>query len=190
LSQHLEVQVQTTPNPFALKFIANQPLKSDGKATFNTPDEAIALPLVQATFSVPGVRQVHLFQNTMTVSHTGDLVDDDLIAQVRAVMESRMPIHNPEFEPKPEAKAAPSVARQDRSPEIQQMEEILDRTVRPGLQSDGGDIEIISFENNEVRVLYQGACGGCPSSMMGTLDAIQSILQHELDNPGLVVSPI
>ncbi len=190
MTDPFEIQVQTTPNPFALKFITNQPLKAEGKATFNSPSDAEGLPLVADTFSVPGVRQIHLFQNTMTVSHSGDLLDDDLTKQVCAVLKSRLAIHNPSFELIPEFKAASPVQRQARSPEIQQMEEILDRTVRPGLQSDGGDIEIIAFENNEVRVLYQGACGGCPSSMMGTLDAIQSILQHELDNPNLVVTPI
>ena len=38
--------------------------------------------------------------------------------------------------------------------------------------------------------MYQGACGGCPSAMMGTLDAIEGILQNELKNPELRVRPI
>jgi Fe-S cluster biogenesis protein NfuA len=46
------------------------------------------------------------------------------------------------------------------------------------------------MEGNEIYILYQGACGGCPSAMMGTLDAIQSILQHELSNPEVSVIPI
>ena len=71
-----------------------------------------------------------------------------------------------------------------------QIEEILDRTIRPGLQADGGDIDVVSFADNELRILYQGACGGCPSSMMGTLDAIQGILREELQNFNLVVQPV
>ncbi|MEO0337319.1 MAG: NifU family protein, partial [Pseudomonadota bacterium] len=101
----------------------------------------------------------------------------------------RIPIHNPDFG-EPENKAGPKVDRENLSPELQNVEEILDRTIRPGLQADGGDVEVIKKEDNEIYILYQGACGGCPSSMMGTLDAIQSILRHELSNPEISVIPI
>ena len=49
---------------------------------------------------------------------------------------------------------------------------------------------VVEFKNNTVKIIYQGACGGCPSSTMGTLDAIQSILRHELGNEEIVVEPI
>lgn len=190
-AQDVMVRVQSTPNPNALKFIVNTNLKSDGKATFNSVQDAAGLVLVESVFTIPGVKQVYLFQNTMTVTHTGDM-DNDLLAQdVEAILKTRIPVHNADFKG-PDEKPK-TVEAKDRShlPEIrQQIEEILDRTIRPGLQSDGGDVEVISFEDNELRILYQGACGGCPSSMMGTLDAIQGILQHELGNDQIRVVPI
>ncbi|MEZ4871765.1 MAG: NifU family protein [Bdellovibrionales bacterium] len=66
----------------------------------------------------------------------------------------------------------------------------MDRTIRPGLQADGGDLEILEFKDNEIKILYMGACGDCPSAMMGTLDAIQNILRHELGNDELRVRPV
>lgn len=183
------VRTQLTPNPYALKFVINAPVKSEGKATFSSPIEAEGLPLVYNIFLVDGVKQVHLFQNTVTVTHTGELESGDLAEQVISVIRTRLAVHDPGFGPAaPAEQAAKSHA--NRSPEIQAIEEILDRTIRPGLQADGGDIEVMSFENNELRILYQGACGGCPSSMMGTLDAIQGILRQELANDLLTVSPI
>ena len=62
-----------------------------------------------------------------------------------------------------------------------QIEEILDRRIRPGLQGDGGDLACVSYENNVLIIKYQGACGTCPSSTTGTLEAIRSILQDEFD---------
>lgn len=187
----IQIQVQPTPNPYAFKFIVDRPVKVDGKATFANRDEAEGIPLVESLFMITGVRQVHLFQNTITVTHVGDLDDESLQRQTETVLLTRLPIHNPNFEIKAEAnRNRPPVDRSNLSPDLQKIEEILDRTIRPGLQADGGDIEVLRFENNEVVVLYQGACGGCPSSLMGTLDAIQSILQHEMDNPHLVVSPV
>ena len=186
-STDLLIRSLPTPNPFALKFVINAPFKTEGKATFNSPLEAEDMPLVRDLFSIDGVRQVHLFQNTLTVTHSGDLDNDQLDERVSQVIRTRYPVHNPQFgEAAKPLRPSPTHA----DPVLTQIEEILDRTIRPGLQADGGDIEILGFENNELQIMYQGACGGCPSSMMGTLDAIQGILRHELGNDELVVIPV
>ncbi len=144
-------------------------------------------------FSIAGVKQVHLFQNTVSVTHSGDLTDTDLGEAVESVLKTRLPVHNPDFElesaKKPLRPHAPGAAALG-EPIVVQIEEILDRTIRPGLQADGGDIEVVGFANNELQILYQGACGGCPSSMMGTLDAIQGKLRHELGNEAITVTPV
>ena len=53
----LMIRTLPTPNPFALKFVANAPFKEEGKATFNSPLECEELPLVRDLFaiSVPGL---------------------------------------------------------------------------------------------------------------------------------------
>ena len=80
------IKTQPTPNPYAVKFIVNQPLKQDGKATFASPHEAENLPLVYDLFLIDGVRQIYLFENTMTITHTGELEIGDLAEQVIAVV--------------------------------------------------------------------------------------------------------
>jgi Fe-S cluster biogenesis protein NfuA len=183
------VRPQPTPNPSALKFVVNQPLKREGKATINAPEETPDLKLVEGLFQIQGVKQLHFFQNTVTVTHEGTLSPEELVENVIPVLKTRIPVHNPDFG-EPEPVSGPRQSRESLSAEVQQVEEILDRTIRPGLQADGGDVEVIKMEGNEIYILYQGACGGCPSAMMGTLDAIQSILQHELSNPEVSVIPI
>lgn len=184
----LLIRTLPTPNPFALKFVINSAFKEEGKATFNTPDECADLPLVRDLFSVEGVRQVHLFQNTLTVTHDGSLDNDSLDDQVSSVIRTRFPLHNPKFGES--AKPLRPHAGNTDDPQINAIEEILDRTIRPGLQADGGDVEVMGLEGNELRILYQGACGGCPSASMGTLDAIQGILRSELRNEELTVIPV
>lgn len=184
------VRPQETPNPMALKFIINKPVKTAGKATINAPEELSASQMVRDLFSITGVKQVYLFQNTITVTHEGELLPEDLAEQAISVIKTRLPVHDPDFEFGDELSAFQAKDRSNLSPELLEIEEILDRTIRPGLQADGGDVEIIEFENNVLKIIYQGACGGCPSSMMGTLDAIQNILQHELGNEELMVIPI
>jgi Fe-S cluster biogenesis protein NfuA len=186
-TKDLMIRTLPTPNPFALKFVLNTTLKEQGKATFNAAAECDTVPLARDLFVIPGVKQVHLFQNTLTVTHSGDLENDELDAQVTAVIHSRFPLHDPNFG---EAQKPVKERPEHIDPLLTAVEDILDRTIRPGLQADGGDVEVVGFENNELRILYQGACGGCPSAMMGTLDAIQGILRNELNNSELIVVPI
>lgn len=192
MSKEVLVRVQPTPNPMAIKFILDRDVKTAGKATFTNIQQAQGLPLLETLFTVPGIRQIYLFQNTMTVTHTGDLTDDELVDQVIPILKTRMAIHDPDFKTPEEEKkpTKPSVDRTGLPEDLRRIEEILDRTVRPGLQADGGDLDVVSFVDNEVKVLYQGACGGCPSAMMGTLDAIQGILQSEMNNVDLIVTPV
>ena len=184
------VRAQDTPNPNAIKFITNQVLKHVGNATFTNREECENLPLAASLFDIPGVEQIYFFQNTLTLTHSEELPTQIIKDQVQSVLRTRLNVHDPDFESYQEQKAKTKPDRSRLSPELQQIEEILDRTIRPGLQSDGGDIEVVEFKDNELKILYQGACGGCPSAQMGTLDAIQSILRSELNNDQIVVSPI
>jgi Fe-S cluster biogenesis protein NfuA len=59
--------------------------------------------------------------------------------------------------------------------------EILDEKVRPALMGDGGYVEIIGLQEHTLKIRYQGACGSCPSSLSGTLMAIEGMLKAEVD---------
>ena len=65
--------------------------------------------------------------------------------------------------------------RETLSPELQQIEAILDRSIRPALQGDGGDLEVLALEGHLLTIRYEGACGSCPSATSGTLSAIQGV---------------
>ena len=183
------IRMWRTPNPYALKFTLNVPLKQTGKATFHSPEEAPHLPLVHSLFSIPGLKRVYLFQNQMTLTHDGQISEKEIEEQVTAVVRTRIQTHDPHFMMEEPQTTAP-VVKKSNDPIVSQIDEILDRTVRPGLQADGGDLEVISVEDNQVKISYQGACGGCPSATTGTLEAIENILQHEMKQPNLTVIPV
>ncbi len=171
------VRTQATPNPLAIKFVANCPIKLEGKATFVDASDTQGLKLADDLFVVDGVEQLHMFENVVTVTHTSDVDRNKLIEDVTSVLQTRLVMHDASFTLENEVRKKEK--RTSRSPEIDEIEEILDRTIRPGLQADGGDIEIVDFKDNVVTISYEGACGSCPSSMYGTLDAIYSILRAE-----------
>ena len=179
------IRVQGTPNPNAWKFVLDRPVLTDGKASYSTIEEAAQNNLAKSIFEIPGVRQVHYFQNVITVTHQFD-VDFELIREsICAVIQTRMPVHNANQTLVDEKKMSRAHLPED----VQKIEDILDRTIRPGLQGDGGDIEVIKYDENKVYVSYQGACGTCPSSTTGTLMAIEGILRDEF-NPTIEVIPL
>jgi NifU-like protein len=63
---------------------------------------------------------------------------------------------------------------------------VIDRDIRPYIQADGGDIELLALEGNTVRVRLSGACNTCPSSPETLRLGVQNRLQEKV-SPELVV---
>ncbi len=61
--------------------------------------------------------------------------------------------------------------------------------IRGGLQSHGGDLELVGIdENNTVRVRLQGACQGCPGATMTMKMGIERILKERVPEVKEVVA--
>jgi len=61
-----------------------------------------------------------------------------------------------------------------------QIEDALNK-VRPSLQADGGDVELVGVdEEGVVKVRLTGACGGCPMSQMTLKMGIEKILKQNV----------
>ena len=79
------------------------------------------------------------------------------------------------------AVGGPIAAVTSDDPRLLKINEILDEKVRPALMGDGGYLEIIGLSDHTLSIRYQGACGSCPSSLTGTLMAIEGMLKQEVD---------
>jgi len=60
--------------------------------------------------------------------------------------------------------------------------------VRPTLQADGGDVELVDVEDGVVSVKLTGACGGCPMATMTLKHGIERILREQVPDIKEVVS--
>ena len=60
--------------------------------------------------------------------------------------------------------------------------------IRPALQADGGDVELINVEKGIVRVKLTGACGGCPMAAMTLRNGIERILREDVPEVKEVVA--
>lgn len=62
----------------------------------------------------------------------------------------------------------------------EKVEDALNK-VRPSLQADGGDVELVDVdEDGVVKVKLQGACAGCPMSQMTLKMGIEKILKQNV----------
>ena len=52
--------------------------------------------------------------------------------------------------------------------------------IRPMLQRDGGDVELVDIEGGVVKVRLQGACAGCPMSQMTLRNGIERVLKDRI----------
>lgn len=178
----IHVDIQPTPNPNALKFILDKPVKNTGKSTYKKPTDAVNNPMASALFTIRGIDQIHFFSNVITITKFGYEDWDEIENRVIEGINERMSSHNADYaDPNPEEER-----KKNMSPELIEIEAILDKRIRPGLQGDGGDLQALKYEDNVLIIKYQGACGTCPSSTTGTLEAIRGILRDEY-NPEIEV---
>ena len=72
---------------------------------------------------------------------------------------------------------------------IRLIEDVFDKEIRPALQKDGGDIELIDLDADDVIVKMRGACANCATSQVTLKDFIETKLR-ELVSPELIVKEV
>ncbi len=70
----------------------------------------------------------------------------------------------------------------------EKVEAIIDK-IKPNLQADGGDIELVGIEEDgTVKVRLTGACAGCPMSQLTLQMGVERILKKEVPEVKRVVA--
>ncbi|HDP99355.1 MAG TPA: NifU family protein [bacterium] len=62
---------------------------------------------------------------------------------------------------------------------LERVKQALEK-IRPALQADGGDVEVVSVEDNIVKVRLTGACGGCAFSQMTLKTGVERVIKQEM----------
>ncbi|CDM65316.1 NifU family protein [Pyrinomonas methylaliphatogenes] len=175
--------IQETPNPNAVKFVLKEPVSSAPRS-FQSAEEAAQDPLAKALFDLGHVVSVFYMDRMITVEKDDEIDWDELLPKLAEPIRAAASIN----EGPPPSMVEKQPGNGD-DPRLQQINQILDERIRPALVGDGGWLEVVALDGNTLTVHYQGACGSCPASISGTLMAIESILQREVD-PDLEVIAI
>ena len=169
------IQTEETPNPASLKFLPGVQVLGAGTANFAEPDAAGVSPLATRLFQIPGVSNVFLGSDFVTVTKAGDkdwfLMKPPILGAIMEHFVSGEPVLR-------EAVNSANAASADDDEVVLQIKELLDTRVRPAVAMDGGDIVFEGFDNGVVYLQMHGACSGCPSSTMTLKAGIENMLRH------------
>ena len=184
----ITIYAESTPNPSAMKFVANKKI-TDHTLSFENTNSAKDAPLVKELFNFPFIKEVFIDENYISISKNDTVQWEEVVMEIRgfikAYLEEEKTILGPSFfsnDPK-SITSNPEYSLNDTELEIVK---ILEEYVKPAVASDGGNIIFDSYEytNKRVKVVLQGACSGCPSSTFTLKNGIENILKEML--PGKV----
>jgi len=176
--------IQETPNPNAVKFILKEPVSHGTSHSFDTAEKAGSDSLAKSLFDMGDVVSVFYMDKMITVEKTDEADWDEILPLLAVPIRAAETVQTNGGANGSAASAvggAIAAAASD-NPVIAQINELLDERIRPYLASDGGWLEILDLENKTLKIRYQGACGSCPSSLTGTLMAIENMIKDEIDS--------
>jgi Fe-S cluster biogenesis protein NfuA len=187
--------IQETPNPNAVKFILKEPVSHGTSHSFKTAADADSDKLAAAIFDIGEVESVFYMDKMITVEKSDDTEWDEILpllaVPIRAAESVGVSNGNGGANGNGSAAStiggAIAVAASD-DPKLRMIDALLDERIRPYLASDGGWLEIVDLVDSTLTIRYQGACGSCPSSLTGTLMAIENMIKEEIDPEITVVA--
>lgn len=171
--------IEETPNPNAVKFILREAVSNGTTHQFASAEAAANDPLAKALFDVDHVVSVFYMDRMITVEKEDEGDWDDLLPVLAVPIRAAEAVNSPAAAAAAVGGAIAAVTSDD--PRLLKINDILDEKVRPALMGDGGYLEVLGLKDHTLSIRYQGACGSCPSSLTGTLMAIEGMLKQEID---------
>lgn len=180
--------VEMTPNPAVMKFVTNR-LLFDGIAEAKSKEVADEVPVAKALFDFPYVKEVFVADNYISVTKVEEADWNELTLELRYFLldylQSGKEIVSPDYKPAV-IQAYEALANKEFTSVEKQIKNILNEYIQPAVSGDGGNIELIEFDESTktAKMLLQGACSGCPSSTITLKNGIETMLKEMM--PGVV----
>ncbi len=176
--------IEETPNPNAVKFVLKEPVTNGAPRSYHNAAEAEEDSLGKSLFDVGQIVSVFYMDRMITVEKEDEADWDELLPKLAVPIRAAASALNGASS----ASATMAIgvggalgALMSDDSRLIRINEILDERIRPALAGDGGWLEIVGLQDNTLSIKYQGACGSCPSSISGTLMAIEGMIKQEVD---------
>lgn len=170
-------EIESTPNPNAMKFILREQLTWGVSCSYANAEAAKDDELARLLFEIPHVSNVFYVDKWVTVTQDGGADWKELVRKVAEPIRSAAAAAAKSEAAIEEANKTLSNLSPEDQLRLTNITALLDEKIRPYLKSDGGDLTVVGLSGDTLSVHYQGACGSCPSSLSGTLFGIVQLLR-------------
>lgn len=180
----ISVYVEMTPNNSVMKFVTNKILV-EGIIELKNVEDAKEVPLAQYLFSFPYVKEVFISDNFVSITKTEEASWEDISMEIRYNISEYIKDEKEISYIKNFSTHKPIKSTQKEFSDIEnKIQNILDEYVLPAVAGDGGNIDLIAFdeETKTAKMILQGACSGCPSSTITLKNGIEGLLKEMLPN--------
>jgi Fe-S cluster biogenesis protein NfuA len=188
MNAHVEIRLEFTPNPNALKYVVDDyTLMPRGTASFTSKTAAEASPLAKRLMDIPGLASCMIGANFVSVTKSDEGDWEVLDTRTRDALKAHIASGDPAVNPLTLEKPVKTGAGGNTDLE-KKIIEVLDREIRPAVAMDGGDIVFERFEDGIVYLYMQGSCSGCPSSTATLKLGIETRLKNAVPEVQEVVA--
>ena len=183
----ITIYAENTPNPTVIKFVANKKLVNVAHEFKNNAD-AYYCNIAKALFNHEFISEIYIDFNFISITIKSDYKWENHIMEIREYLLSFVrdgnEIVNPQFDM--DDKKVQQVNFDKLDDISKEIAKLIDDQIKPAVASDGGNILFQSYDSDsqEVKVILQGACSGCPSSTYTLKNGIESMLKDYL--PGKI----
>ena len=187
----ISIYTEMTPNPETMKFVANKLLYPGKSVDFPDADSAKPSPLATELFGFPFIKAVFVASNFVTLTKTSETEWQDVIPSIRQFLKDYLEEGKPVVNEEELAATRPASSNEvtaDDDDVVKRIKELLDNHVRPAVEMDGGAIQFKSYEDGTVNLSMQGACSGCPSSMITLKAGIEGMMKRMIPEVKEVVA--
>ena len=176
VSMPVSIRAETSlADPDTCKFIVSRPLHPGGPFFFGNKERAAGSPLAERLFALPGVANVLIAENVLTLckepltawsglkAAIGTAIRTQLLAGVPAILE--MYVHS---------------GTQGRSDAelYTVVQELLDKQVNKSIANHGGKISIVEVQQGKLFITMSGGCQGCASSQVTLRQGFEVMLKR------------
>ncbi|MDG2341570.1 MAG: NifU family protein [Cytophagales bacterium] len=172
---NVNIYLEANPNPNSLKFVTDRMLVDEGVVKdYPDAESTKDSPIAKKLFSFDYVDRVFIMSNFITITKNNKVHWDNIKLELRNFIKKHIEDGNKIVEIKPQEKKKLSSNKEIDKKIIN----ILDEYIKPAVEQDGGAIQFESFKKGTVKVSLQGACSGCPSSMITLKSGIEKLLKR------------
>lgn len=186
----VSIYTEMTPNPETMKFVANKLLYPGKSIDFTEDAQTAPSPLAHELFGFPFVRGVFIASNFVTITKSPEALWEEIIPTMRqflkAYLEEGKTLIIEELVPE---KKEDDIHISDSDKDVvTRIKEMLENYVKPAVEMDGGAISFRGYDDGVVKLMLQGSCSGCPSSMVTLKSGIEGMMKRMIPEVKEVVA--